>query len=47
MKLSLARCDLTSLWKEVIGMHREELAEKKISVHNRSADRPPHGLSRR
>jgi signal transduction histidine kinase/HAMP domain-containing protein len=40
IKLSLSRCDLTSLWKEVIGFHRAELSEKKISVHNDFADMP-------
>ena len=30
--LSLARCDLAALWKEVIGMHREEFSRKNISI---------------
>lgn len=40
IKLSLSYCDLTSLWKDVIGFHGAELAEKKISVHNDFTDRP-------
>lgn len=32
IKLSLARCDLIALWEEVIDMHREELAQKRIAI---------------
>ncbi|HUJ17370.1 MAG TPA: GAF domain-containing protein [Nitrospirota bacterium] len=43
IKLSLVECDLVDLWEEVIGMHREELVRKGITVRG-DQDRP-HALA--
>ncbi len=39
VQLSLAVCDLSALWNDVINMHREELGQKGITLHADLAQR--------
>jgi signal transduction histidine kinase len=40
MKLNLEPCDISALWKEVIGMHRAELDRRRIRVSGDLESKP-------
>ena len=42
VNLSLAECDLSALWRDVIGMHREELNRKGITISAELAQTTAH-----